>query len=124
MKHIDTVSSEETKARADYKDVEPGEVVADEKLEVTVRGLLALRHKMDEDALAASRMKAVIMNAMKKKDTLKSKSGVVLATWVIGNGSKSIDYQAIFKKYKVKQEDIDANTKFKRASRTFSIEEV
>lgn len=124
MKHIDTTCKEETKARANYKDVEPGEVVADEKLEAAVRELLALRHKMDEDALAASRLKAIIMDAMKKKDTLKSKSGVVLATWVLGNESKSIDYQAIFKKYQVKQEDIDANTKFKRASRTFSIEEV
>jgi len=124
MKHIDTTCEEETKARADYKDVEPGEVVADEKLEATVRELLALRHKMDDDALAASRMKAVIMNAMKKKDTLKSKSGVVLATWVLGSESKTVDYKAVFKKYKVKQEDIDANTKIKRASRTFSIEEV
>jgi hypothetical protein len=124
MKHIETTCEEETKARSDYKDVEPGEVVADDKLEATVRELLALRHKMDEDALAASRMKAVIMNAMKKKDTLKSKSGVVLATWVLGNESKTVDYKAVFKKYKVKQEDIDANTKIKRASRTFSIEEV
>ena len=124
MEHIKTTCDEETKARADYKEVEPGEVVADEQIEGTVRELLALRHKMDEDALAASRMKAIIMNAMKNKDTLKSKSGVVLATWTLGSESKSVDYKAIFKKYKVTKEDIEANTKLKRASRTFSIEEV
>ena len=125
MEHIDTVCAEEKKARKDFKEVKPGApAVADEKLEARVRELLALRHKMDEDALAASRMKAEIMNAMKNSDTLVGKSGVVLARWTAGSTKKTIDYAALMKLYKVAQADIDANTSTKTASRTFSIEEL
>ena len=123
MKHIQTKCAEEDGARKKYKEVEAGSVmVADENLEATVRELLALRHKMDDDELKASKMKAVIMNAMAKKETLKSKSGVTLATWVLGSEKKKTNYEAIFKKYKVKAEDIAANTKYERASRTFEID--
>lgn len=125
MNHIDTKCEEEKKARKDFADVKPGDpVVADDNLEATVRELLALRHKMDEDELQASRLKAVIMNAMGHADTLKNKKGAVLATWILGSENKNVNYAAIFKKYKVTAEDIEANTKYKRASRTFSIEEL
>lgn len=125
MEHIDTVCEEEKKARKEYAEVKAGDpVVADEGLEATVRELLALRHKMDEDALQASRLKAVIMNAMKNSDILVGNGGTVLARWVAGSVKKSVDYATIFKLYKVAQEDIDANTNVKRASRTFSVEEL
>ncbi len=125
MKHIDTTCAEETKARSDYSTTKIGQIAeADDKIEATVRELLALRHKMDEDALNASKLKALIMVFMKNAETLKSKSGTVLATWVPGSQKKEINYQAIMKKYGVTQADIDANTKYKKASRTFSIEEV
>ena len=124
MNHIKTKSEEEEKARKDYATVKKGEVVADEKLEATVRELLALRHKMDDDELAASKLKAIIMNAMKHSDTLKSKSGVLLATWMAGSLKRKINYDAIFKKYKVAQADIDANTKYTADSRKFEIEEI
>ena len=121
MKHIVTKCAEETKARDKYKSVEAGDaVIADEKLEALVRELLAFRHKMDEDELRASQMKAVIMSAMKERDTLKSKSGVKLATWTISSRKKT-NYAAIFKKYNVKQSDIDANTKYE-TSRVFEID--
>lgn len=124
MKHINTKCAEEAKARKDYAVEKPGTVVADEKLEAAVRELLALRHKIDEDELSASRLKAVIMNAMKHSCTLKSKSGALLATWTAGAPKKDIDYASILKKYNVTQADIDANTRFKPGSRVFSIEEL
>ena len=123
MKHIVTKCAEENAARKAFKDVKPEAVVeADEKLEATVRELLALRHKMDEDELKASQMKAVIMNAMKDGETLKSKKGVVLATWVQGAEKKKVDYAAIFKLWKVPAGVVEAHTKYERASRTFEID--
>lgn len=123
MKHIDTVCKDEKKARNDYAKAETDtNTVADEALEATVRKLLALRHKMDEDELEASKMKAVIMKAMKKSDTLKSKDGTLLVTWRQGSSKKTVDYKSIFKKYKVTKEDIEANTTTKIGSRAFVLE--
>ena len=125
MNHIVTTCEEETKARESYKKVEPGDpVVADDELEATVKKLLALRHKMDDDMLEASKMKAVIMAAMKGSDTLKNKAGVTIATWVAGNVSKKVDYKGLLKKYKVAKEDIEAFTTTSVGSRVFSLEEV
>jgi len=123
MTHIETTCEEEKKARKDFKEVKPGDPkVADEKLEATVRELLALRRKMDEDELKASKLKAVIMNAMQNTDTLKSKSGVVLVSWTQGNAKNNVDYKGLLKKYKVTDEDIAAFTTVKVGSRVFSVE--
>lgn len=127
MKHIDTTSEEEKKARNDYKELKASEkpVVADEKLEATVRELLALRHKMDEDELQASKLKAIIMNAMKHSAELKSaKDGTLLVSWREGSTKSSVDYKGLLKKLKVKvsDEDLKAFTTVKKASRTFNIE--
>lgn len=125
MEHIDTKSEEEKKARNDYQVAVKGDVaIADDKVEATVRELLDLRHKMDEDALKASKLKAVIMNAMKSAEQLKNKEGLLLATWASGRISKTVDYKKIFVKYGVSDEDIKANTKESRSSRNFSIEEI
>ena len=125
MEHIDTKSEEEKKARNDYQVAVKGDVViADDKVEATVHELLDLRHKMDEDALKASKLKAIIMNAMKSAEQLKNKKGLLLATWTSGRISKTVDYKKIFVKYGVSDEDIKANTKESRSSRNFSIEEI
>lgn len=123
MKHIVTKCAEEDKARKQYKDVKAESAVeADKELETMVRELLALRHKMDDDELKASQMKAVIMEAMKEHELLKAKDGTVLAKWSLGSVKKQVNYDAIFKKYKVTPQDLEANTKFGRASRTFEID--
>lgn len=125
MKHIDTTCAEEKQARKKFAEVHTGEtVVAEEGIEKVVRDLLDLRHKMDEDALKASTMKASIMAYMKNADTLKGKDGTVLAKWVAGNINRDVDYKGILMKYAVSQEDVDAFTKERRGSRVFSIEEV
>ena len=125
MNHIDTKCAEEKKAREEFAEVAAGEQsVASEEVEKAVRDLLALRHKMDEDELASSRLKAVIMNAMKNSERLVRADGTLLATWLAGARKKVIDYKAIMEKYLVKNEDIEANTTYKSGSRIFSIEEV
>ena len=123
MKHIVTKCAEEDKARNQYKNVKAESAVeADKELEAVVRELLALRHKMDDDELKASQMKAVIMEAMKEHELLKAKDGTVLAKWSLGSVKKQVNYEAILKKYKVTPQDLEANTKFGRASRTFEID--
>ena len=122
MTHIKTTCPEETKAKDEFKQVGAKPVIADESLEATVRELLALYRKMDEDALKASQLKAVIMNAMKDSDTLKTKSGLVLVSWTSGNTKSSVDYKGLLKKYKVTDEDIAAFTTTKVGSRVFSVE--
>lgn len=124
MNHIDTTSPEEKKARKDYAEPKDGKpVIADKKLEDVWRELLDLRHKMDLDALRASQLKAIIMNAMGHMQILQNKAGKTLATWTRGNKSASVDYKGLCAKYKVTKEDIDAYTKIKTSSRVFSIEE-
>lgn len=124
MKHIETTSPEEKKARKDYAEPKDGKpVIADEKLEATVKELLNLRHKMDLDALRASQLKGIIMNAMGHMQILQNKSGKVLVTWLPGKEKADIDYSGLCAKYKVTKEDMDAYTKIKKSSRVFSIEE-
>ena len=123
MKHIVTKCAEEDKARKQYQNVKAESAVeADKELEAIVRELLALRHKMDDDELKASQMKAVIMKAMKEHELLKAKDGTVLAKWSLGSVKRQVNYDVIFKKYKVTPQDLEANTKFGRASRTFEID--
>ena len=125
MTHIETTCKEEKDARNDFKDIEKGDpVVADEALEKTVRDLLALRHKMDEDALEASKMKAAIMKAMGHRDTLKSKDGTLLVSWNQGSTKSTVDYKGLLAKYKVKvsNEDLKAFTTTKVGSRVFNLE--
>ena len=124
MKHIETKCAEEKAARKKFAEVKPGVAIADERLEATVRELLALRHKMDDDELAASKLKAVIMAAMGNSSELKNKDGLLLATWAEGSRKKEIDYAWIFKRYKVTDEDIASATTFKATSRKFEIEEI
>ena len=124
MKHIDTTSEEERKARKEYANPKPDEkpVVATDELRTKILELLALRHKMDEDALKASAMKAYIMNAMKFADAIVDKDGTALVSWVEGPTKKTVDYAGLFKKYGVTDEDVASYTKTKIGTRTFSIE--
>lgn len=124
MKHINTVCEEEKKARKAYAEVKTDEPAkASAEIEEKVRELLALRHKMDEDALAASRLKAVIMGAMKGSSCLQGESGATLATWVKGAESKTVDYEKLLKANNISQEEVAKYTTFKTGSRVFSVEE-
>lgn len=123
MKHIDTTSAEEKQARKEYAEVKPGlPVVADEKTEATVRELLALRHRIDEEELQASKLKAELMNAMGGAALMKSKDGTRLVSWGVGATKKVVDYKALLAKYNVTDEDVAAHTTQKTGSRVFSIE--
>ena len=125
MEHIDTVCAEEKKARSAFsKVVEQKPVVATDEQRARVVELLALRHKMDEDELRASVMKAEIMNIMKTADKLVDKDGTVLATWVAGDQKRSVDYAGLLKELKVAKEVVEKFTKIKTSSRKFSLEEI
>ena len=121
MKHIKTTCDEETKARAEYATIEPGVVVADDKIEALVRRLLDLRKKMDEDALEKSKMMATIMNVMKNKAELKSKDGTTLVTWSQGNSKQVVNYDGLFQKFGIAPDDVAEFTSYKSGSRTFDI---
>ena len=124
MKHIETTCEEEKKARREFAhpkaDAKP--VVATDEQKAKILELLALRHKMDQDALRASAMKAEIMNMMGFSDSMVDNDGTKLVSWVEGSTKKSVDYAGLFKKYGVKDEDVAAYTKTKVGTRTFSIE--
>ena len=123
MKHIVTTHEDETKAKSDYARVEPGEpVVATEDVEQTARDLLKVLRTIDEKELEASRLRSVLMNAMKHKSTLMSKDGTILCTWIDGNITKKVDYKGLFKLYGVKDEDVAKFTRASQGSRRFSLE--
>ena len=123
MKHINTTHDDEAKAKSDYADVKPGEpVVADHDTEKAVRDLLQIMREIDEKTLEASRLRGIIMNAMKHTETLKAEDGTLLCTWTAGNITKKVDYKGLFKMYNVKAEDIAKFTKASQGARRFSLE--
>lgn len=125
MKHIKTTSSEESKAKKDYATIEPGDpVVADEKMEETANQLLKVLREIDDKKLEASKLTGVLMGCLKHKESMKSKDGKLLCTWLAGNISKSVDYEAILKHYNVKIEPevLEKFTKTSQGSRRFSLE--
>lgn len=123
MKHINTTSEAEKKAKKDYTSVVPGmSVDADEDTEACARELFEVLKKIDDLELRASELKGTIMEAMKDGSQLKGSDGKILCTWIAGNMSKSVDYDGIFKKYKVTDEDIKAFTTFKQGARKFTLE--
>lgn len=123
MKHINTTSEAEKKAKKDYTAVVPGKSVdADEKAEACVRELFEVLKKIDDLQLRASELRGDIMDAMEDGAQLKGRDGKILCTWIAGNVSKSVDYAGIFKKYKVTDEDIKAFTTFKQGARKFTVE--
>lgn len=123
MKHINTKSEAEEKAKKEYTKVVPGmSVDADEKAEACAHELFDVLKRIDELQLRASELKGAIMDAMKDGAQLKGRDGRILCTWIAGNVSKSVDYAGIFKKYKVTAEDIKAFTTFKQGARKFTVE--
>lgn len=125
MKHIKTISSEETKAKKDYATIEPGDpIVADEKMEETARQLLKVLREIDDRKLEASKLTGALMGYMKHSDSMKSKDGKLLCTWLSGSILKSVDYEAILKHYNVKIEPevLEKFTKVSHGARRFSLE--
>lgn len=123
MKHINTTSEAEKKAKKEYTKVVPGmSVDADEKVEACVRELFEVLKQIDDLQLRASELKGEIMEAMKDGAQLKGANGGILCTWIAGSMSKSVDYAGIFKKYKVTDEDIKAFTTMKQGARKFTVE--
>lgn len=123
MKHIVTTHEDESKAQADYAELKPGEpVVADATAEQAAHDLLKVLKEIDEKKLEASRLRGILMNAMKHSATLKSKDGIILCTWTDGNITKKVDYKGLFKLYGVKANDIAKFTKASQGARRFSLE--
>lgn len=123
MKHIATTSEAEKNAKKEYTKVKEGtSVEADARIEENAYELFSILKQIDQLQLRASELKGEIMAAMKDGAQLKSRTGKILVTWLAGSMSKSIDYDGIFKKYKVTDEDIKAFTTFKQGSRKFTLE--
>lgn len=123
MKHIATTSEAEKNAKKEYTKVKEGtSVEADARIEENAYELFSVLKQIDQLQLRASELKGEIMAAMKDGAQLKSRTGKILVTWLAGSMSKSIDYDGIFKKYKVTDEDIKAFTTFKQGSRKFTLE--
>lgn len=123
MKHIATTSEAEKKAKKEYTKVKEGtSVEADARTEECAYELFNVLKQIDQLQLRASELKGEIMAAMKDGAQLKGKTGKILVTWIAGSMSKSIDYDGIFKKYKVTNEDIKAFTTMKQSARKFTLE--
>ena len=124
MKHIETTCEEEKKARKEFSrvDTAAAPVVATEDQKEKIMKLLELRHKMDVDALTASRMKAEIMNMMKTSDSIVDADGRLLVSWGAGNAKKVVDYARLFKKFGISDRDVAGFTSTKVGARVFSIE--
>lgn len=123
MKHIVTVSEEETKAKDAYASVKPGEpVIADDVAEKAAYDLLKVLREIDEKELEASRLRGILMNAMKEIASLKNKDGVLLCTWIEGNISKKVDYKKLFKECGITPETVAKYTKASQGARRFSLE--
>lgn len=123
MKHIVTISEEETKAKADYADLKPGEpVVADAATEQAAHDLLGVMKRIDELELEASRLRGALMEAMKHTATLKAPDGTILCTWTEGNISKKVDYKKLFKDCGITAETVAKYTKASQGARRFSLE--
>lgn len=123
MKHISTTHEGEARAKADYAELKHGEpVVATEDVENAAHDLLKVLKEIDEKELEASRLRGILMNAMKHSATLKSKDGTILCTWTDGNITKKVDYKGLFKLYGVKADDIAKFTKASQGARRFSLE--
>jgi len=124
MKHIKTKHEDEAKALKDFavlaKKDEP--VIADEKVEAAARKLFVMLKQADENELEMSRLRGILMNALKGNTLLKDKNGVLLCSWVGGNASSSTDWKGLCEKYKVSEKDIADFTKTKIGGRRFSIE--
>ena len=107
MKHIKTTHEDETKAKKDYPDVDTQEdVVATPEVEAAARKIYALLKKEDEGKLEMSRLRAVLMNAMKGSTTLKTANGQLLASWVKGNSTRTTDWEGLCKTFKPTAEQI------------------
>jgi hypothetical protein len=76
----------------------------------------------DEKELEASRLRGVLMNAMKHSSTLKSKDGTTLCIWKEGNVTKKVNYNGLLKLYGVKADDIVKFTTVSQGARRFSLE--
>lgn len=122
MKHIKTVSKEESSAKNAYTKVDNTTAVADRQIEDKAKELLKTLMQIDELKLLASKLTGDIMNVMKNSDTIKSADGKILAYWTAGNTTKSIDYDGLMIKYGVTAKDIADYTTEKVGSRRFSLE--
>lgn len=121
MKHINTKSEIETKARVKYAEAKPSVMVAGDDLANKVGYLLALRKKMDEDELLKSRLMGEIMEAMKTATVLKNGAGVVIVTWSEAKTNTKVDYKGLCKLYKVSADDYKKYTTTSAGARTFEL---
>ena len=107
MKHIKTTHEEETKAKNAYPDVNSqADVIATAEVESAARQVYALLKKEDEGKLEMSRLRAILMNAMKGNPTLKTEKGQLLASWVKGNSTTTTDWEGLCKTFNPTAEQI------------------
>lgn len=107
MKHIKTTHEDETKAKKAYPDVNTQkDVIATPEVEAAARQIYALLKKEDEGKLEMSRLRAVLMNALKGSPTLKTAKGQLLASWVKGNSTTTTDWEGLCKTFNPTAEQI------------------
>ena len=123
MKHIKTASAEETQAKKEYATVTSEEaIVADDNVEQAARKLYELGKKADEIELAASALRAVVMDYMKGHVLLTDRDGRPLCSWAEGNMNKKTDWEGLCKEFGIKASDIREFTTEKKGARRFSVE--
>ena len=124
MTHIKTTSDAEEKMRKDYPLVKSADAVVagDEELR-TAKEIVALARKSDECLLKVSELKAKLMEKMGGHAELRDGNGTLVASWVSGGVSSSIDYEAMIKEFNVPAEWIEKHTTKKAKSRTFKLED-
>lgn len=125
MTHIKTTSDEEAKMRKDYPLVKSAEAVVagEEELQIA-KEIVALAQKSDECLLKVSELKAKLMKKMGDHAELRDGNGTLIASWISGGISSSIDYEAMIKEFKVPDEWIAKHTTKKAKSRTFKMEDL
>lgn len=107
MKHIKTTHEDETKAKKAYPDVNTQkDVIATPEVEAAARQIYALLKKEDEGKLEMSRLRAILMNALKGSPTLKTANGQILASWGKGNSTTTTDWEGLCKTFNPTAEQI------------------
>ena len=124
MTHIKTTSDAEAKMRKDHPLVKSADAVVagDEELRIA-KEIVALAQKSDECLLKVSELKAKLMEKMGGHAELRDGNGTLIASWVSGGVSSSVDYEAMIREFNVPAEWLEKHTTKKMKSRTFKLED-
>ena len=124
MTHIKTTSDAEARMRKDHPVVKTAEAVLSGDGEIAIaKEIIEYAQKSDECLLKVSELKAKLMEKMGGHAELRDRNGTLIASWVSGGVTSSVDYDAMIKEFKVPEAWIKAHTTEKQKSRTFKLED-